>query len=500
VFRFRKGNGSDSKEQQNRLKCENNKSENSFPETVPSSISECEKLVKKIFGNSVDIIVQTLKTQKEKAMIVYVDGLINKDLMDRDLISPLKSKDFDGDVGLAIRSHYIEVDDFQNIIGQVIQGHAALFYEGSKKVYIVDIKQWDKRSVETPDTESVIIGPKEGFTESIRTNTALLRRRIRTPKLRIENVFIGRQSNTPVCIAYIEGIVNREVLKEVRFRLSEIDTDAIWESSCIEQYISKNNFSPVSGIKNTQKPDVVAAKILEGRVAVFCDGTPHVLTIPELFIENLHSSEDYYSRVILSTSLRILRLIGLIITVMLPGLYVAVITYSHEMVPPIFLNSLIASSQKMPFPAGAEVFFLITMFELLREAGTRLPKVIGSAITIVGALIIGESAVNAGIVSAPAVIIVALTAVSSFITPTLPEFIIFYRLLFLILGGTLGLIGIGSGVMILLTQVASTESFGIPILSSFSKNELKDIILRFPLKSMKTRPASIAKNNVRRRK
>jgi len=326
----------------------------------------------------------------------------------------------------------------------------------------------------------------------------MLRRKIRTPKLIIESMVIGRQSNTPIAIAYVEGIVNKDVLTELKTRLARVDTDAILESGNIEQYITENTLSPVSGIGITVKPDVTAARILEGRVAILCDGTPHVLTIPSLFVENIQTSEDYYNGVLLATIQRMLRVLGLFISVMLPGLAVAIITYNQEMMPAVFLVSLISSTQKTPLPAGAELFFLILMFELLREAGTRLPKTVGSAVTIVGALIIGEAAVNAGIVSAPAVIIVAITAVTSFIIPNLTEFTLVYRLLFLLLGSTMGLIGISAGAVIMLTQLISTYSFGIPILSSFSKNEMKDALIRFPLWSMKYRPSSIAKDNVKR--
>lgn len=469
-------------------------------EKVPASIAKSQELVKEIFKESSDIIIQPFKTPFGEAMVVYVDGLVNKDLLDRDLIAPLKSHDFNGDISLSLKTHYKEVENIPTFIGEVLQGNTALFYGSNRKIIIADIKQWDKRTVEAPDVETAIRGPKEGFTESIRTNTALLRRKIRTPKLIIENLVIGRQSNTPIGIAYIDGIVNQDVLQELRNRISKIDVDAVLETGHIEQYICENTFSPISGIGMTQRPDYVAARILEGRVAIFCDGTPEVLTIPELFVENLHTGEDYYLRVLLSSILRVLRLLGLFITVMLPGLAVAVITFSQEMMPSVFLTSLIASTQKTPMPVAAEIFFLIVMFELLKEAGTRLPKTVGSAITIVGALIIGDAAVNAGIVSAPAVIIVALTAVSSFIVPNLTEFILIYRLLFLFVGSTMGLIGIGTGFAIMLTQLVTTTSFGIPILSSFSKQELKDIIARFPVWSMKFRPESIAKDNVRRRK
>ena len=497
IFGFRKKGKRDKQEQFN---IKNDENESISQEAVPSAISKCCDLVKSIFGISSDVVIQIFETQKEKAMIVYVDGLVNKDLIDRDIISPLKSTDFDGDISLAIKTNYRETEDISTFVGEVLQGNTGLFYENSKKIFISDLKQWDKRTVDIPDAEAVTRGPREGFTESIRTNTALLRRKIRTRKLIIENMILGRQSNTPIGIAYVEGIVNQNVLKELKYRLSKIDTDAILESGYIEQFISENTFSPAPGMGTTVKPDVVAAKILEGRVAIFCDGTPHVLTIPALFIEHLQTSEDYYNRFLLAALQRLLRLLGLFISILLPGLVVAVISYNQEMMPRVFLISLISSTQKTPLPSGAEIFFLVLMFELLKEAGTRLPKSVGTAITIVGALIIGDAAVKAAIVGAPAVIVVALTAVTSFIAPSLTEFILVYRIFFLILGGSMGLIGIGAGMVIMLTQLISTSSFGIPILSSFSINEMKDKYVRFPLWSMKYRPATIVKDNVQKTK
>lgn len=346
----------------------------------------------------------------------------------------------------------------------------------------------------------MIRGPKEGFTENIRTNTALLRKRIKNQRLVIENQVYGRQTSTQVEIVYIDGIVNQRVLAEVKKRLAKIDVDNISESGIIEQYICENVLSPVSGIGLTQKPDVVVMRILEGRVAIMCDGTPHVLTLPELFIENLQTVEDYYNRPVYATFIRILRLIALFITVMLPGLSVAILTFNEEMVPSTFLISVINSTLKTPMPLAAEVFLLTLMFELLREAGTRLPRAVGSAITIVGSLIIGEAAVSAGIVSEPMVIVVAITAVTSFMIPNLIEFAIVYRAMFWLLGSLMGLIGIGTGIVIMLTQLGSTDSFGIPILSSFSKSELKDSILRFRLEFLKFRPSSIAKDNMKRKK
>jgi len=478
---------------------ENKETKDFSQRRIPSSISESEKLVKSIFNNSTDVIAQSIETKRGDALLVYIDGLVNKDITDRDVITPLKSRDFDGNFALALKAGYKTIEDVATFVNEVVNGNVAIFHQNSREIIIVDFKQWDRRAVESPDSEAVIRGPKEGFTENIRTNTSLIRRKIKNPNLIFENIILGRQTNTIVELVYINGIVNRDVLRELKRRISKIDTDSILESGHIEQYIEENPLSPFSCMGVTQKPDIVAERILEGRVAVLCDGTPHVLTIPEMFMENIHTGEDYYNRTLLSTITRIFRIIGLTITVMLPGVYVAVTTYNQEMVPPVLLNSIITSSQKTPMPAAAELFLMILMFELLKEAGTRLPKAVGSAITIVGSLIIGEAAVNAGIVSAPMVIVVALTAVTGFIMPNLNEFIIIYRFVFLLFGSTMGLVGIGSGIFIMLTQLISADSFGIPILSSFSKNEMKNAVLRFPLWSLKYRPSSIAKDNIKRR-
>ncbi|NLG36596.1 MAG: spore germination protein [Clostridiales bacterium] len=454
--------------------------------------------MKETFGDSADVVLLQIETVREKAMLVFIDGLVNKDLIQRDIINPLKDHSFDGNVTIALRTQFKEIPDLNAVAPEIVNGNAALFYEGSRKAFVSDLKGWAKRGVETPLAESVIRGPKEGFTEDLRTNSALIRRKIRNPKLIFESLTLGRQTQTHLEIVYVEGIVNRDVLEELRRRLSSIDIDAILESGFIEHYIEDNIYSPIPGIGMTQKPDIAAARILDGRVAVLCDGTPHALTIPELFVENLQTSEDIYNRLIFANFTRLLRILGLFIAVMLPGLAVAFITFNQEMLPTVFLIKLISSTEGTPLSSAIEAFLLILMFELLKEAGTRLPMAVGSAITIVGSLIIGEAAVGAGIVSAPMVIIIALTAVCSFIIPNLNEFIIISRLFFLLLGSTLGLIGIGAGIALLISYLVSTKSFGIPILASFSAQDIRDSIFRVPYKYKKFRPTAIAKDNVRR--
>jgi spore germination protein KA len=394
-------------------------------------------------------------------MVVYIDGLVNIDLIDRDILKPLKSDEFNGDIAFSINASLKEVDNIATFIGEVLDGNVAVFYDNMGKILSVDFKAWNKRSIETPDTEAVLRGPKEGFNENFRTNTSLIRRKIKTPKLIFETIVLGRQTNTKIALVYIDGIVNNDILKDLKYQLSKIDTDAILESGYIEQYIEVNYLSPVRTVGNTQKPDVLAGRILEGRIGIICDGTPHVLTVPHLFIENLQTAEDYYNRTLLSSLLRAIRIFSLFMGIVVPGLYVAITNYHHEMIPVTFMTTLITATLKTPLPAGAEVLFLIIMFELLKESGTRLPRTVGSAISIVGALIIGDAAVNAGIVGAPVVIVVALTAVSSFILPTLTEFQSIYRLLFL---------------------------------------DMEDNYLRYPLWKMNFRPQAIAKDNIRRQK
>lgn len=459
----------------------------------------CEKKVERLFHESSDIVIQRFPTVGGEAMIVYVDGLADKDLMDRDIIEPLKSESFDGDVQKAVRvTTLVRLADMNAISGQVLDGNVAVFFEGLEEAVVTDMKHWSQRAVDAPDSEAVIRGPKEGFNESIRNNTSMLRRKIKSPALVFEGSSLGRQTNTRIAIAYVKGIVNEEVLKQVKTRLARIDTDAILESGYIEEYIADRPLSVLPSVGLTQKPDVVAAKLLEGRVAIFCDGTPHVLTVPHLFVENLQTSEDYYNRTAISSVLRAIRFIALGISLLLPGLFVAIINFNQEMIPTVFLITLAAAREKIPLPVNFELFFMLLMFELLRESGTRLPRAIGSAISIVGALIIGETAVAAGIVGAPAVIILAMTAVSSFINPMLTEFMTVYRFFFWLLGSLMGIVGISAGIVLMLTHVVSTTSFGVPVLSSFSRQELKDTFIRMPLRSMRFRPRSVGSENKKR--
>lgn len=470
---------------------------------ISTKVEENKNFLIKKFKNSNDVVYHDFQTYSDmKAMLVYIDGLVDKEILNRDVLTPLMMGLEEKDIKKSVHvSNIKEVKMMSEVTDEILDGNAVIFIEGSHTFFVLDSKSWEKRAVAEPASESVIRGPKEGFVESLRVNTSLLRRKVKNNNLVFEGLKKGKQTKTDIAIAYIDNIVNKDVLAEVRRRINRIDTDSILESGYIEQFIEDSSSSLFPTVGNTQKPDVAAAKLLEGRVGIFCDGTPHVLTVPCLFIENLQTSEDYYIRPALATALRIFRLLALIISIMLPALYVALTTYHQEMIPTVLLISMAGAREGIPLPALAEALIMTVLFELLRESGTRLPRAIGSAISIVGALVLGEAAVNAGLVSAPMVIIIATTAVSSFIIPALTEVMTLFRLIFLLLGGIMGLYGITCGMFIIVVQAVSLRSFGIPYASAiapFSASDIKDFLFRIPLKLMKTRPQSIVRRNVNR--
>ncbi len=455
--------------------------------------------MKNALGECIDIIIDKIKTVHEEAVLIYIDGLSDKNLIDRDMIAPIKSLNFNGDVERAVNVSFNTIKSPEQIISKVLDGNAILYYSNHPHALSIDLKKWDMRSVETPDAESVTRGPKESFTENILTNISLIRRKLRTPNLAIENKRIGHQTNTVVALVYLQDIVNQKVLTTIKEKLNQINTDAILETGYLEQYIEESPFKLFSGIGLTQKPDIVAAKILEGRVAILCDGTPHALTVPELFTEFLHKAEDFYNRTIYANFIRTLKILALILAILLPGIFVALITFSLEMIPFTFLTNFIQATKGTPFPEVVELLFLTVMFELLKEAGLRMPKAVGSAITIVGALILGDVAVSAGVVGAPSVIIIAISAVAGLMLSNLNEFLLIYRLIFILLGASMGIIGIGAGIVFMITQLVSTEVFGIPLLANFNKHEMKDTLWRYPLKKFKYRPFTLVNNNIKRR-
>lgn len=449
------------------------------------------------------------------AALVFIDGLVNAKLINDDVIKPLLfdtrinnstiSKD---SVINYIQKSLISINDIKVVsnlsdaINGFLSGDVVLFIDGTDKAIVMNSKGWEKRSISEPSSEAVIRGPRESFIENLRTNTALLRRKIKNPALTFESMVIGRKTKTSIAIAYINGVAKSELISEIKKRLKSIKTDSILESGYIEQYIEDSPGSIFSTIGYTEKPDVAAAKILEGRVAIIVDGTPFVLTAPFLLLESFQASEDYYFRPYFATFTRIIRVIGYAITVIGPAFYVAVTTYHQELIPTSLLITMASAHEGVPFPAFVESLIMIITFEILREAGIRLPRPVGQALSIVGALVIGEAAVSAGLIGAPMVIVVAITAVSGFLVPNQNDSAVILRIILLILGATFGGFGITMGLLAFLVHVSALESFGYPYLSPtapFDIEDSKDAVIRMPLWMMLSRPKGMAEDEQRKK-
>ncbi|MBM7659868.1 spore germination protein KA [Bacillus mesophilus] len=476
--------------------------------------------IKKDIGQSPDVIIREMvigKETKTKIAVIYIDGLVDKQFVHEFILTPLLYSIREsclGDVSLTGESFYeilkdysltigelTTLESYEDVLNRVLSGDTVLFLDGEASSFSLGTRGWEGRGVEEPSTEQVIRGPKEGFTETIRTNTGLIRRRIRDKNLMFEYVQIGRRSKTDVSIAYMKDLADEKIIQEVRDRLSLIDIDTILEGGYIEELIQDETMTPFPTVYNTERPDVVVGGLMEGRVAIIVDGTPFVLLVPALFIHFMQSSEDYYQRADISTLIRLLRFTAFLMSLLVPSAYIAVTTYHQEMLPTALLVSLSAQREGVPFPAVVEALIMELTFEILREAGLRMPRAIGSAISIVGALVIGQAAVEAGLISATMVIVVSLTAISSFVIPKF-NMSISTRILrfgFMILAATFGLFGIILGLLGLVFHLTSLRSFGIPYMAPFAPiitSDLKDTLVRTPLWKMNTRPRLINQKDI----
>jgi spore germination protein len=388
---------------------------------------------------------------------------------------------------------YKTTQSLDDILVSVLSGDTALFIDGLDQVLLIGSKKWTGRSVEEPQTEALVRGPREGFNESIETNVILLRRAIRDPKLRIDTYRVGARGKKELIIAYIDNIVHPDLIQEVIRRVETIDIDDAPESGTIEQMIQDSFLSPFPLILHTERPDKVAAAILQGKVVILLDGTPFALIMPTTFVSLVQSPEDYYERWLIGTLIRILRYTAVVISLTFPSLYIALVSFHQGMIPSKLAFSIAAAREGVPFPAVVEAFLMEFTLELLREAGVRLPKPIGQTIGIVGGLVIGEAAVQAGIVSPIMVIVVAVTAVSSFAIPSYSAGIAFriLRFLTMIAASVFGLYGIILTLIMICIHLSRLQSFGVPYLTPLSPGfyrDWRDMIIRAPYTMLSKRP------------
>ncbi len=488
------------------------KEEDNDQRQIPQSMAALRKALERTFYDCNDYILREIDigdTKEQKLLITYLDGLVDKKIINDNILKPLmieldkidykdsKNKKISFDKiknKLLIVTALTEINTYKKLVDAVLAGDTVIYLPGNKRALKLSARGGNVRTVEEPTTEAVIRGPREGFTETIRTNTSLLRRKIKSPKLKFENYVLGEKTQTDVAICYIKDLANEDIINTVRKRLRKIKTDAILESGYLEEFIEDAPFSIFATVSNSEKPDIVAAKVLEGRVAILCDGTPFVLTVPHLFIETLSSADDYYSRSIYSTFVRLVRFSALIITTTLPAIYVAMVSFHQDIIPFKLLLTVSASRQGVPLSAFSETFIMLVAFEFMREAGVRMPSRFGQAVSIVGALVLGQSAVAAGIASDPIVMIVALTAVTAFVVQPLREAIPIIRFINLIAANVMGLFWMSLVLFMFIIHLVSLRSFGVPFLAPFApfyKSDLKDSLIRFPLWAMWRRPRGL---------
>lgn len=393
--------------------------------------------------------------------------------------------------------------DAAEVQKSILGGDAVVIVDGTDGYLICSVKKWDKRAIAEPPTSTVMRGPREGFIEDVKTNLSLIERRLKSPSLAVEKMTIGRLSQTTVALVYLADVASPEVVNAVRDKLKEIDIDALTDSHYIQPYLEERPFSIFHQTGVTEKPDIVTAKLLEGRVAIVVDGSPMVVTVPFMVIEDYQSSEDYYERPSLSTFLRILRLVSIFFAVLLPGFYVALQEYHYSMIPLRFLITVMTAVNGIPLPPLLEIMFVILLFEVIREASVRMPRAVGMAMSIVGALVLGETAVKAGIISSPAVMITALSSIALYVAPNQEGTLTLLRVAFTALGGLGGMYFMLVGMLYLVLYLCSMGGFGTPYLAPlapFVPGDLKDSFYRASLLRMNERPKSIKNINPHRQK
>ncbi len=493
-------------------------------EKISREINDVIRLLEKRFENCGDVVQKEFVLpgnggdgEKKKAYLVYIDGLADAILINESIVKPLlreeRRETARGDLLAYVDHHVLEnvdtkvIGEMERTITEVLSGNTMLYLSGCAQALMISSKHFPNRGIEEPGTELVIRGSKDAFTENFRTNTALIRRRIRDSSLKAEQLQIGERSKTDVGILYMDGIVREDVLRNVKKRLDEVSIDGIFDSGMLEHLLEDGWTSLFPQFQYTERPDKAAASIMEGRIALIVDNSPGILLLPATLNCFFQASDDYYNHWLVGTFERLMRYLASVIAILVPGLYVALMSYQAPLLPEAFITIFTDVRREVPFSVALEILAMELAFELLREAGLRMPRQMGNTIGILGGLVVGQAAVEAGLVGGISVIIVSLGAIASFAIPN-ESFVSTFRLLkfvMIALGAVWGLYGIALGVLALTVHLSALESFGIPYLMPAvagnvnSGADRQDFLARFPIRKMNRRPI-FANDQNRRRK
>ncbi|CAG7610339.1 Spore germination protein A1 [Paenibacillus solanacearum] len=466
--------------------------------SVSRSLEANEAYLKDQFQHCSDIVFRSIMLRDEpRLLLVYLDGMTRLQGVEDNILKPLiysglpQGMDRIQSLAELFRRELLPLTNVKTeasldgAVNHILQGSLVLLAEGHDSSLIAQLQDYETRSIQEPTKEATLRGSKEGFVENLRTNTSMIRRRIIHKDLKMESYKIGKYTQTEVVMAYIQGLAAESVLSEIREKLGTIEIDGIIDSAYIEEWIENSSFSIFSQIQNTERPDVVAASLLDGKVALVTNGTPFVLLLPITFWSGLQSADDYFERFVFVIMTRAIRFIMAFISFALPAIYVALSTFHPEMVPSYLMIGIATARESSPFPTVIEVFLMMVIFDALQEAGVHLPNQLGPVVSIIGALVIGQAAVEAGIISTPIIIVISLTGIAAYSIPrysaALPFRLIRYLMLFI--SGILGFVGFAFGLIFLLIHLVTLESFGTPYLSPvapFDGKRIKDMMIRYP--------------------
>lgn len=475
---------------------------------IDSNLDNNLKRIQKDYGGSKDIVIRKLKIKGKNIAYLFLESVSSDDKISnftmKSINLDIKRTSYFNSLFSSLENNLVnskvsKVSSFKELYPKLASGYTAIIVDGYNEFITIETKGNLDRSISPSTTEQIVRGPKDSFNENHMTNLGLIRKRIKDENLWFIDYSIGRRTKTKVTLAYINGVAIESRVETLKNKLNEIDVDGILDSGQIREFIIKDDKSAFPKIVSTERPDLVSSSLLEGKIAIFVENSPFVLVIPGVLVDFLHSPEDYYQNSYNATFSRFVRAIGFILTILTPGLYIAITTFNQEIIPDKLLISLSVQRSTVPFPSSVEILLLLITFEMLRESDIRTPSVMGTAISIVGALVLGDAAVAAGIVSPIAVIIVAITSISGLLFSDIDVVngIRWYRVLFIIFSSTVGLIGFLVALIIFITKLSSISTFGVPYLTPFSPFNIigqKDALLKFNKKNIKKRPKYLSNN------
>ena len=476
-------------------------------------------VITELFSKSGDVVVRPIKINQNDLVLhlFCVDGLINQALFDEAVFRSLK---FDPylekcqterqmmDYLLEGGAYHIftsEETDYDKLLKSVLSGVVALIFDGEEKAIVYDIRAFEKRSIQEPTDENVMKGSKDSFIEVLRMNTALVRRRIRSEYLVVEQMSVGRVSKTDLALLYVSNIADINTVNKIRDKINDIDIDNLSTPAFIEEYLIDNKYSIFPQLMYTQRPDRVSANLSDGRVALIVDGIPYAYILPCQLPMLMQSPDDYANHFLIGSSLRIIRYISMIVTLFLPAFYIAATTYQSQMLPVQLALSTQVAKQNVPFSSASEVLGLLISFEILIEAGLRLPTAVGTTMSILGGLVVGQAAVSANLISPAVVVIVALAGIAGFMMPNqdLSSAVRLSRFILAVLAAVAGFFGLAIGLIILITHLCSLDNYNTAYMSPFvdvERRNIRDTLFRFPTRYFLKRPDDIAPVNKTKRR